>query len=193
MNSNYRETKYDLVPCPFNPIHKVKKYRLITHKKKCPDRNKNGFLECPYDANHIVTIPNLEKHKQICPNKVIINPDLEKEMIAYIKNLKNNKKKYNPLNTVMNSLNNYGNNDKIENKENLGNNINKIEKKISKNINNKNKIKNKKNNNHIKETTINLENMTNKDLFNFFNDNMVIEYNSDSENDDDYINGNIYI
>ena len=186
MNSNYREIKYDLVPCPFNPIHKVKKCRLITHKKKCPDRNKNGFLQCPYNANHIVTIPNLEKHKQICPNKVIINPDLEKEMIAYIKNLKNNKKKYNPLN-------NYGNNDKIENKENLGNNCNKIEKKISKNINNKNKIKNKKNNNHIKETTINLENMTNKDLFNFFNDNMVIEYNSDSENDDDYINGNIYI
>ena len=185
MNSNYRETKYDLIPCPFNPIHKVKKCRLITHKKKCPDRNKNGFLECPYNTNHIINIGNIEKHKQICPNQVIINPNLEKEMIAYIKNRKNNNKKYNPLI-------NYKTNDKIESKENLGNNIKIIETKIPKNMNNKNKIKNKKNN-HIKEDIINLETMTNKDLFNFFNDNMVIEYHSDSENDDDYINGNIYI
>ena len=78
MESNYRESKYNLVPCPFNPIHKVKKCRLITHKKKCPDRNKNGIYECPYYQNHIVTIKNLEKHKLICPFKVIINPDVEK-------------------------------------------------------------------------------------------------------------------
>ena len=127
--------------------------------------------------------------------KVIINPDLEKEMIAYIKKIKNkNKNKNKNNNPINNPINNNEIIQKEENKENIQNNFNKIEKKNPKkmNVKKKNKIVIKKNH-RKKEATINLETMTNKDLFNFFNDNMVIEYHSDSENDDDYMNGNIYI
>ena len=60
------------------------------------------------------------------------------------------------------------------------------------NVKKQNKIEIKKNH-RKKETTINLETMTNKDLFNFFDDSIVIEYHSDSSenNDDDNINGSI--
>ena len=57
-----------------------------------------------------------------------------------------------------------------------------------KNINKKKNGKAKKE--KEKEKAVDLENMTNKELFNFiFNDNMVIEYHSDSsENNEDEIN-----
>ena len=186
MNSNYRETKNDLVHCPFNPAHMVKKSRLITHKKICPDRKNKGFVQCPYNPSHNVTIENLEKHKAKCPSRVIINPDLEKEMENFIKNSKN------------------GNFPKIEvnkeykeQKENIQINCNEIEglnvKKVKKKNKKKNKEKNGKKEKEEKEKAVDLENMTNKELFNFiFNDNMVIEYHSDSSenNDEDYCSGN---
>ena len=182
MNSNYRETKNDLVHCPFNPAHMVKKSRLITHKKICPDRKNKGFVQCPYNPSHNVTIENLEKHKAKCPSRVIINPDLEKEMENFIKNAKNG---IFPKTEV--------NKEYKEQKENFQINCNEIEglnvKKMKKKNKKKNKEKNGKKETEEKEKAVDLENMTNKELFNFiFNDNMVIEYHSDSSenNDDDY-------
>ena len=182
MKSNYREIKNDLVLCPFNPAHKVKKCRLITHKKICPDRQNKGFVQCPYDPSHQVTIENYDKHKAKCPSKVILNSDLEKEMEEFIKNK-----------TVENIKKTSVNKEKKEvEKENIQNNYNEIEglnkKKIKKKNKNKNKkIKNEKKAKKQEEKAIDLETITNKELFNFiFNDNMVIEYHSDSsENNDD--------
>ena len=88
MNKNYREIKNDLIHCPFNPHHLVKRSRLITHKKLCPDKNTRGIVQCPYNPSHNVLIENLEKHKEKCPDRVVINSDLADEMEAYIRGLK---------------------------------------------------------------------------------------------------------
>ena len=93
MQKSYREIKNDLIHCPFNPNHLVKRSRLITHKKCCPDKGKRGIVQCPYNPSHHVLIENIEKHKEKCPDRVIINPDLANEMEAYIKSLNNGEKK----------------------------------------------------------------------------------------------------
>ena len=90
--------------------------------------------------------------------------------------------------------------DKInkEEKENIINNQSEIEgltnKKKKNNIKkfkNKNK-KAKSKKEEIKEKAIDLETITNKELFNFiFNDNMVIEYHSDSSENNDDDNNNL--
>ena len=183
MYNNYRDIKNDLVQCPFNPAHKVKKCRLITHKKICPDKHNKGYVQCPFDPNHQVTIENLDKHKAKCPSRVIINSDLEKEMEEFIKNKNAGKFQDNSLT-------------KEVDKENTQNNYNIIEGLNSEKIKQKNDIKKigknqKDKKQEKKEKAIDLETITNKELFNFiFNDNMVIEYHSDSsennDDDDDY-------
>ena len=80
MKQNYREAKNDLIHCPFNPNHLVKRSRLITHKKLCPDKNFRGIVQCPYNPSHHVLIENLDKHKEKCPDRVVINSDLASEM-----------------------------------------------------------------------------------------------------------------
>ena len=168
MKSNFRANKDELVHCPFNKNHLVKRSRLITHKKICPDKRNKGIMQCPYNPSHNVAIENLERHKGKCPDRIIINEDLEKEMEEYIRN-----KKFQNNNIIK---------DKEEDKVNIPDNICKIEGLNPKKM----KKKNKKAKSQIKspnyeENAINLKNMTNKELFNFiFNDNMLIEYHSDS-------------
>ena len=162
MRSNYRANKDELVHCPFNKNHLVKRSRLITHKKICPDKGNKGIIQCPYNPSHNVAIENLERHKAKCPDRVIINEYLEKEMEEYIRNQKIHN------NNIIK--------DKEEDKVNIPNNSCKIG-----GLNPK-KIKNEKAKSpNYNENELNLENMTNKELFNFiFNDNMVTEYHSDS-------------
>ena len=176
MKSNYREIKNDLVQCPFNPAHKVKKCRLITHKKICPDKQNKGFIQCPYNPNHQITIENFEKHKAKCPSRVVINSDLEKEMEEFNKNKNVEKVEINPV--IKEEK------EEKEEKENIQNNFNEIEGLNHKKMKIKAQKPELKEN---KEKAIDLETITNKELFNFiFNDNMVIEYHSDSsENNDD--------
>ena len=178
MSTNYRETKNDLVSCPFNPAHKVKKCRLITHKKICPDKENKGYVICPYNPSHHVSKENLEKHKDKCPNKVILNSELEREMEEFIKN-KNNMKI--EKKSIYKSPK--------EHKENVPNNQNEIEGlKIKKNKKKKSDKKAKEKKEEIKEKAIDLETITNKELYNFiFEDKMLNEYDSDSseKNDDD--------
>ena len=174
MRSNYRVTKDELVHCPFNKAHLVKRSRLITHKKICPDKSNKGIVQCPYNPSHCVSIENFEKHKAKCPDRVIISPDLEKEMEEYIinKNIQSHK--------IIK--------DEKDEKENIQNNICEIEGLDPKTLKKKNKkTKNPEKSPRPEEKLINLEKMTNKELFNFiFKDNMVIEYNSDSsENSED--------
>ena len=175
MSKNYRETKNDLIHCPFNPHHLVKRSRLITHKKLCPDKNIRGIVQCPYNPSHHVLIENLDKHKEKCPDRVVINSDLADEMEAYIRGLKSGKE-----NKIVNKpLIKKVCEENKENNPNIGNVIIGMDE---------NKIKkNKKKKKNSEEKTIDLENISNKELFNFmFNDKMVIEYDSDfSENNDD--------
>ena len=179
MNKNYREIKNDLIHCPFNPHHLVKRSRLITHKKLCPDKNTRGIVQCPYNPSHNVLIENLEKHKEKCPDRVVINSDLADEMEAYIRGLKSG-----VVNKIANKMSdkkmiNEENKENKENDPNVGNVIVGLNK--GKRMNNKKKKK------KSEEKTIDIENISNKELFNFmFNDKMVIEYDSDfSENNDD--------
>ena len=175
MNRNYRESKNDLIHCPFNPNHLVKRSRLITHKKLCPDKNTRGIVQCPYNPSHHVLIENLDKHKEKCPDRVVINSDLANEMEAYIKSLKCGAKK-NVINCIPSEEK------EKENNKNKANEIIGLTEKKK-----KEKQKNKKKEKKIEEKLIDLENISNKELFNFmFNDKMCIEYDSDSsENNDD--------
>ena len=181
MKKSYRETKNDLIHCPFNPNHLVKRSRLITHKKLCPDKNCRGIVQCPYNPSHHVLIENLEKHKEKCPDKVVINTDLANEMEAYIRSMKSGqvqkeikKDKPNPTPQVEVTK-------EKENDKNNGNEIIGLEPKKKKNAkNNKNKKQKK-----VEEKLIDLENISNKELFNYmFNDKMCVEYDSDSSEND---------
>ena len=83
------EIKNDLISCPYNPKHRMKKSRLITHKKICKDKEKLGLVQCPFNPAHDnISIKNLEKHKEICPDRVVIDKNLAQEMESYIKNVK---------------------------------------------------------------------------------------------------------
>jgi len=178
MNRQYRETKNDLIHCPFNPNHLVKRSRLITHKKMCPDKNTCGIVQCPYNPSHHIQIKNLDKHKEKCPDRVVINNDLANEMEAYIKGLKTGVVKKN-INSNIPTQEKEKENDK--NKANEANEIIGLDEK-KKNGKNKKKKKEKK----LEEKMIDLENISNKDLFNYmFNDRMCIEYDSDSSENND--------
>ena len=154
------ENRNDLIFCPYNQKHVLKKSRLITHKKICPDRKRLGIVNCPYNKSHgDFSKENLEKHKKICPDRTIINPDLADEMEAFIQNLK---KKDGENNT-----------NKIVSKD-KANNENKENKYFDRNKN--------KYNNEIK-----MKNLNNISKFSFiFDDNMWYEYDSDwdEKNDD---------
>ena len=178
MNRNYRETKNDLIHCPFNPNHLVKRSRLITHKKLCPDKNNKGIVQCPYNPSHHILIENLEKHKEKCPDRVTINSDLAKEMEAYIKGIKSGEHKKDTKNKIVEEK------VKEDEKENNKNKTNEIiglsEKKV------KEKKKKKKNKEKVEEKLIDLENISNIKLFNYmFDDKMCIEYDSDSSEKND--------
>ena len=121
----------------------------------------------------------MEKHKEKCPDRVVINSDLADEMEAYIRGLKSG-----VVNKIANKMSdkkmiNEENKENKENDPNVGNVIVGLNK--GKRMNNKKKKK------KSEEKMIDLENISNKELFNFmFNDKMVIEYDSDfSENNDD--------
>ena len=179
MQKSYREIKNDLIHCPFNPNHLVKRSRLITHKKCCPDKGKRGIVQCPYNPSHHVLIENIEKHKEKCPERVIINPDLANEMEAYIKSLNNGEKKNSNIISNPLPLAKEGK----ENDKNLDNEIIGLDKKKMKK---KAKANKKKKEKKVEEKCIDLENISNKELFNYmFNDRMCIEYDSDSSQNND--------
>ncbi len=173
MNKNYREAKNELIHCPFNSNHLVKRSRLITHKKVCPDRNTRGIVQCPYNPSHHVSIENLDRHKEKCPDRVVINNDLASEMEAYIKGLKNGNVKKNMNCNIPTEEKEKENN---KNKANVADEIIGLDEKKKNGKNNKKKKEKK-----VEEKLIDLENISNKELFNYmFNDRMSIEYDSDS-------------
>ena len=51
-----------LVSCRYNPIHKVKKSKLIIHEYKCPDRFNLNIIVCPFDPNEKIHINDYNNH-----------------------------------------------------------------------------------------------------------------------------------
>ena len=174
MNRTYRETKNDLIHCPFNHNHLVKRSRLITHKKICPDKNICGLVQCPYNPSHHISIKYLEKHKEKCLDRFEIESVLANEMEAYIKGLKTGQVKKNINSNIPTEEK------EKENNKNKANEIIGLDEKKRNGKNNKKKKEKK-----IEEKMIDLENISNKELFNYmFNDRMCIEYDSDSSEND---------
>lgn len=58
----------DIVECPLNPCHKLRRHRLGFHLMKCkksfPDK-----IECPYDHYYYLDKHDMANHLQICPHK----------------------------------------------------------------------------------------------------------------------------
>lgn len=44
-----------LVSCPYNPAHRIRKYKFMSHVAKCKKTAKTeNKVECPLDKSHIV-------------------------------------------------------------------------------------------------------------------------------------------
>lgn len=44
-----------IVSCPYNPTHRIRKFKLMSHISKCKKTsNAVNKIECPLDKSHIV-------------------------------------------------------------------------------------------------------------------------------------------
>lgn len=45
-----------IVSCPYNPAHRIRRFKLMTHMIKCKKSSNNAEnkVECPLDKSHIV-------------------------------------------------------------------------------------------------------------------------------------------
>lgn len=81
----------NLVACRYNPNHKMKQTRLLIHEESCPDKKGKNLKMCPYNPVHKVAPENYERHKQICDQRPKVDPEVEQELKAYLKNLSKQK------------------------------------------------------------------------------------------------------
>ncbi|XP_012523796.1 uncharacterized protein LOC105829478 isoform X2 [Monomorium pharaonis] len=60
-----------LVSCPYNPAHRIRRYKLMTHMVKCKKSSNNvqNKVECPLDKSHVVDRDYLKEHIKLCPSK----------------------------------------------------------------------------------------------------------------------------
>jgi len=50
-----------IVSCPYNPAHRIRKYKLMNHITKCKKTSKlDNKAECPLDKSHIVDRDHLK-------------------------------------------------------------------------------------------------------------------------------------
>lgn len=58
-----------LVSCPYNPAHRIRQYKFMSHVAKCKKSAKTeNKVECPLDKSHIVDRDQLRKHIETCPS-----------------------------------------------------------------------------------------------------------------------------
>ncbi|KAG5319335.1 PSA4 protein, partial [Pseudoatta argentina] len=56
-----------IVSCPYNPAHRIRRYKLMNHISKCKKYNKKeNMVECPLDKTHIVDQNFLREHIEMC-------------------------------------------------------------------------------------------------------------------------------
>lgn len=58
-----------IVSCPYNPAHRIRKYKLMSHISKCKKTSKMiDKTECPLDKTHIIDRDCLKEHIASCPS-----------------------------------------------------------------------------------------------------------------------------
>ncbi|XP_077278447.1 uncharacterized protein LOC143906310 [Temnothorax americanus] len=74
-----------IVSCPYNPAHRIRKYKLMSHISKCKKTSKiSDKAECPLDKTHIVDRHCLKEHIATCSSlgKLInVDPGCEKPKV----------------------------------------------------------------------------------------------------------------
>lgn len=65
----------DMVECPLNPAHKLRRHRLPYHVAKCK-KNFPNKVQCPYDHNYYVDKEKLAIHLQTCFYKKDSQPNV---------------------------------------------------------------------------------------------------------------------
>ncbi|KYN27737.1 hypothetical protein ALC57_02801 [Trachymyrmex cornetzi] len=56
-----------IVSCPYNPSHRIRRYKLMNHISKCKKHNKKeNMVECPLDKTHIIDKEHLREHIEMC-------------------------------------------------------------------------------------------------------------------------------
>ncbi|KAL6260973.1 hypothetical protein P5V15_008500 [Pogonomyrmex californicus] len=57
-----------LVTCPYNPAHRIRKFKFMDHVSKCKKTSNNteNKIECPVDKTHIVDCNKLKEHIKTC-------------------------------------------------------------------------------------------------------------------------------
>ncbi|XP_018344884.1 PREDICTED: uncharacterized protein LOC108750121 isoform X2 [Trachymyrmex septentrionalis] len=56
-----------IVSCPYNPAHRIRRYKLMNHISKCKKYNKKeNMVECPLNKTHIVDQNFLREHIEMC-------------------------------------------------------------------------------------------------------------------------------
>uniref|UniRef100_A0A8C5M4V7 CHHC U11-48K-type domain-containing protein n=1 Tax=Leptobrachium leishanense TaxID=445787 RepID=A0A8C5M4V7_9ANUR len=64
----------ELVQCPYDKNHKIRRHRLQYHIVKCRENNlKADMRACPFNARHVVPRRDYELHKSTCPDKVSLD------------------------------------------------------------------------------------------------------------------------
>ncbi|KAL5281749.1 GTSF1.2 family protein [Megaselia abdita] len=69
-----------LVTCPYEPSHRIFKYRIQSHLVKCAKNHPNvKKVKCPFDVTHVLNPKDLEEHVEECPNRASLKMFLCKE------------------------------------------------------------------------------------------------------------------
>ncbi|CAL1679088.1 unnamed protein product [Lasius platythorax] len=58
-----------IVTCPYNPAHRIRQYKLMSHIVKCKkSADTKNKVECPLNKSHIVDHDHLREHIATCPS-----------------------------------------------------------------------------------------------------------------------------
>ncbi|XP_055643255.1 gametocyte-specific factor 1 homolog [Toxorhynchites rutilus septentrionalis] len=60
----------DVIECPYEKSHQIRKSRMQTHITKCKKNHKDlNYMKCPFNEIHFVPKKDLEVHKRECPDR----------------------------------------------------------------------------------------------------------------------------
>jgi len=63
---------WDLVTCPYNPAHSIKKSRIQIHLVKCRRSHPDVLKICSFNATHHIPKEEMKRHLEHCPERAIM-------------------------------------------------------------------------------------------------------------------------